>query len=130
MVTLTFGFKQPQTGDKGSVWFPALEDVIEQLNDHDHDGTNSSRLSAGSAVINVTQSISSGPWSAVSGQDGTYRQLVTVPAGIQSLDECVVTFKDSSTKDVYFLTYERQSSTTYYVYINDNSKSLIANYGV
>lgn len=129
MQTLTYGFKKPQTGDKGSVWFPALEDNIQQMNDHTHNGTDSSRLSV-TALTTLTQTVSSGSWSAVSGQAGTYRQLVTTPPSVTSLDEVVVTFKHGTTKDVIHLTYEKQSANTYYLYINDNSINVIANYGV
>ena len=44
--TLSYGFVRPATGDKGSVFFPALEDNITQLNSHDHDGTDSALMTA------------------------------------------------------------------------------------
>lgn len=129
MQTLTYGFKKPQTGDKGSIWFPALADNIQQLNDHTHNGTDSSRLTVAS-LTTVSATIDSSAWVAVAGQTGTYRRLITIPVSIASLDDCVVSFKHGTSKDVLHLTYEKQSTNTYYLYVNDNTISIIADYGI
>jgi hypothetical protein len=124
MNILSYLFKKPQSGDKGSVFWPALEDDIQQMNDHSHNGTNSARL-ASSSVTSSTQSVSSASWSAQGG--GTYRQLVTMP-GSMLYDEYMIVFKHSTSKEQMFLKVEKVSSNTYYVYINDNSVSLTAYY--
>jgi hypothetical protein len=124
MQTLTYGFKKPQTGDKGSIFFPALEDNIQQLNDHTHNGVNSSRLTT-QAVASLTTSILSAAWSSLG--DGNYRQLVTMPGGLD-YDECVVSIKDDATGNILFLSIEKVSDTTFYVYTNDNSLDLLAVY--
>ena len=41
MIVLSNGYKLPETGDFGDVWFPALEDNIQRINTHNHDGTDS-----------------------------------------------------------------------------------------
>lgn len=125
MITLTYGFKQPQTGDKGSVFFPALEDNIEALNDHTHNGTNSAKLTAAASVV-VSQSILAASWVATS--NGTYRQLVTIPGTLTAVSDVRVSFRDATTLDEYHLKVEKASATTYYVYINDNSIALTAVY--
>lgn len=119
MLTLSYGFKKPQTGDQGAVWFPALELNFQKLNDHTHDGSNSAKLTPLSSVV-ATGSAPSGSWVLVAA--GTYRQLVTTPAGIL-FDECVISTRDATTKHYYFLQIEKVSANTFYVYINDNSKS-------
>lgn len=124
MLTLTNGFKKPQNGDDGSVWFPAMEDNIQQLNDHNHNGVNS-ELIPSYLLTPTTQAISSAGWVATSG--GTYRQLVTVPNS-KNVSNGFVVFKNSSTFSQMFLQTEYVSATTYYVYINDNSVSLTAYY--
>lgn len=124
MQTLTYGFLKPQTGDRGSVYFPALEDDIQQLNDHTHNGVDSALLSS-SAFTAITQSIASGSWVLVSG--GTYQQTVTVPAGITTLANWRVEFLDASGHQQY-LTMERVTTTTFKVYINDNTVTLTAQY--
>lgn len=125
MQILSYLFKKPQTGDKGSVFWPALEEDIQKMNDHTHNGSNSARLSS-SSITASTQAISSVSWSATSG--GTYRQLVTLP-GTMLYDEYIIVFKDqASPKGQLFLNVEKVSSNTYYVYINDNTKSITAYY--
>ena len=57
MLTLSHGYEKPETGDKGSVFFPALEDNIQKLNDHNHNGLNSELLTAAASAA-VTQTIS------------------------------------------------------------------------
>ena len=76
MQILSFFFKKPQTGDKGSVFWPAMEDNFQQLNDHNHDGVNSSTLST-FAITAIKHSLLAANWVATSG--GTYRQLVVMP---------------------------------------------------
>lgn len=111
MLTLSYGYKKPQSPDTGDVFFPALEQDLQQLNDHAHDGSDSAPLASRSV------SAPSGSWSATSG--GTYRQLVTVPSGL-SYDSCEVWVKRSTGERCY-PTLERVSSTTFYIYTNDNT---------
>ena len=125
MQTLTYGLKVPETGDRGSVWFPALEDNFERLDAHNHDGSDSPKLTAAATTV-VTQSVASGSWVATT--NGTYRQLVTVPAAIASIDEVRVQFRHTTTGDYYHLKTEKVSATTYYAYINDNSLTVTAVY--
>lgn len=120
MITLSKGYKKPQYPDTGDVWFPAMEQNIQLMNDHTHDGSNSQVL--GSA----TQVIASGSWVASPIGGGSYRQLVTMPAGF-SFDQCALWFQ-LSTGEVVYPSVERQSSTTYYIYTNDNTKTYKAFY--
>jgi hypothetical protein len=122
--TLSYGFELPQTGDKGDVFFPALEDNITQLNSHTHNGTDSAKITAASGVV-VTQAIASGSWSSQG--NGTYKQTVTIPAGFANYDDFRVSFKNSS-GDYFYLKTAKITATTYDVYINDNSLSLTAVY--
>jgi hypothetical protein len=125
MDTLSYGFKKPQSGDNGSIFWTALEDDIQQLNDHTHNGTNSAKLTA-SAITVVTQAISSASWVATTG--GTYRQSVTITGGLQ-YDDIAITMKDSSGNPLY-LTIEKINASQYYVYINDNTMDVTAVYGI
>jgi hypothetical protein len=125
MITLTYGFKKPQTGDNGSVFFPALEDNITRVDGHTHNGTDSAPLPTSSLAV-TTQAIVSGSWGPVT---GVFRQLVTLPGGLQ-FDAVVVSFRDASSGNYYYLSVEKASATTYYVYINDNSINLTAYYGI
>lgn len=123
MLTLSFGFKKPQTGDRGSLWFPALEDDIQQLNDHTHDGITSSKL-ASTSITPTTQTLSSASWVLVAG--GNYRQLVTVPAGIDYDDYGIavrITNGASAGLEINPV-LEKVSDTTYYMYVNDNTIDL------
>lgn len=125
MQILSYLFKKPQTGDKGSAFWPALEDDLQQLNDHTHNGVNSAKLTSASFTA-LTQAISSAGWILVS--DGVYRQLVTIP-GTSLYDDNIIVFRNQAApKPQMFLATEKASSNTYWVYINDNSVSITAYY--
>ncbi|MES2212774.1 MAG: hypothetical protein V4490_06520 [Pseudomonadota bacterium] len=117
MLTLSYGFKKPQTGDKGSLWFPALEGNFQQLNDHDHNGSNSARLTSSSVSV-VTQAIVAGSWVATTG--GTYRQLVTIAGGL-FYDDYQIGVKLTVLGHVIYPTIEKVSNTQFYIYTNDNT---------
>lgn len=117
MIVLSMGYKLPEAGDKGSVWFPALEDDIEQLNDHNHNGTNSQLISAGSLS---TGSATAAAVDWVSQGGGLYRQLVTCPSGF-TYDTSNISVRLASSGHVVYPNIEKVSSTTFYVYTNDNS---------
>ena len=125
MNTLTYGIQVPQTGDIGSVFFPALEDNFTQLDAHNHDGVTSSKIMS-SSVKSTTQSILAAAWVAVAGVAGLYNQVVTMPTGLQ-YDDYVPMFK-MSTGDLLFLTVEKASATSYTVYCNDNTLTVTALY--
>lgn len=78
MLTLTYGTKYPQNGDKSSVWFPALA-ANAALNDgHSHQGTDSAQLSNSAILSNaaITRSkLASGT---------AYRILANSSAGVMS----------------------------------------------
>lgn len=124
MNILTYGVKQPQTGDKGSVFFPALEDDLAYLDAHTHDGVQGAPIPA-TNIQAVTQSVLAASWVSVSG--GFYRQLLTVANG-KNYDDVDITFRLTSTGEPVFLRTEKVSSTTYYVYINDSTLTLTAHY--
>jgi hypothetical protein len=126
MQTLSYGFKKPQAGDQGSALFTAIEDNFQQLNDHTHNGSNSPQLTS-SALSVTTQSIVSGSW--VSQGNGTYKQTVAMPGSLQ-FDTVDISFRHSTLGHPLMLTVEKVSATSYDVYINDNTISLTANYGI
>lgn len=115
--TLSYGYKKPQTGDKGSTFFPDLEADIQQLNDHNHNGSNSAQLTI-QAIAVTTQSLLSAAWSATSG--GTYKQTVTMPGSL-TYDAVGMEFRITSSKHVIYPTIEKVTSNTYDIYTNDNS---------
>lgn len=124
MRTGSYGYQIPEDGDKGNEVFPALVDDLEQLDEHDHDGVNSAALTR-TAMASTTQSLSAGDWSATSG--GNYRQLVAMPAGLL-YNTMSMTFRLAN-GDPYFPTVEKVSSTSFYVYINDNTQDVTVLYG-
>jgi hypothetical protein len=126
--TLSYGFVKPVTGDKGSVFFPALEDNVQALNDHTHNGTNSAKITSAS-ITAVTQAVASGSWSA----NGTgFRQTITIPTGLTSnggtYDSFNILFRNAANGRQLFLQTEKVTATTYYLYINDNSIDVTAVY--
>lgn len=126
MLTLSYGYKKPQSGDRGNSFFTAMEDNIQRLNDHTHNGTDSAPLPAQS-ILGVSSNILAANWVAYGGPTGFYRQLVTVPAGFD-FDTVGISFR-LATGDYIFPTIERVSDLTYYVYTIDNTLSYQAVYG-
>jgi hypothetical protein len=124
MQTLAYGYKLPEDGDKGSVFWDALEDDITQLNDHTHNGSNSALLTS-TSVTATTQSISSASWAHQGG--GTYRQTVTMPANI-GYETHAIQFRNNADGRILYLSTEKVSGTSYYVYINDNTITVKAFY--
>ena len=125
MLTLSFGYKKPESGDRGSTLFTALEDNIQRLNDHTHNGIDSPPLPAQS-IVGVIQTILSASWVAF-GPTGHYRQLVTVASGFD-FDTTQISFRNPSGHIIYPTT-ERVSDTQFYVYTTDNTIDFTAVYG-
>jgi len=124
MLTLTYGYKKPQTNDKGNVFFPALEQDIQQLNDHYHNGVDSALIPV-SSLTKSTQSILAASWSATSG--GRYRQEVTLPAGF-TFANTQMKFVDASNNIVTPTVAVGSAANKYYIYTNDNTLALTALY--
>lgn len=121
--TLSFGYVKPQTGDKGSVFWPALEGNVQKVNDHTHNGTNSARLTS-TSVVAVTATLAAEDWASEGG--GTFSQTKAMPVGMNYVDYHI-SFRDA---DGHYLhpTIERASSTSYKVYVNNNTLVLTAVY--
>lgn len=113
MIVLSKGYKLPETGEFGDVWFPALEDNIERVNLHNHDGVNSEKIS-GISLIASSATILAAAFSLVGIE---YRATVTVPSGGQ-VDNYKLTFRDPTTKETIYLKTEKLSANQYYVFTN------------
>ena len=124
MQTLSYGYKKPETGDTGATVFPAMADNIQRLNDHTHDGSNSAPIPASSGTA-LTSSILAANWVATSG--GRYRQLITIPAAITTIEKVAIELRTSAGIKVY-AAIEKASATTYYVYTLDNTVAYTAYY--
>jgi len=125
--TLSYGFKKPQDGDKGSTFWDDLEFDIQRTNDHSHNGVDSAVL-ASANVTTTTQNILAAGW--VSQGNGYYRQLVTMPSSPTAMlyDNYFIVCRDTTSKNQMLLAIEKVSSNTFYVYINDNSKDVTIYY--
>ena len=121
--TLTYGFVRPTTGDVGSSFFGNLEDNITRTNDHDHNGTNSKKLTSASITAR-TGTLLAASWASEG--NGTYSQTVSMPVGM-SFDDYFLCFKNASGHQV-FPTVEKVSSSSYEVFVNDNTLVLTVLY--
>ena len=124
MITLSYGFEKPETNDTGATVFPAMESNIQKLNDHNHNGINSSLIPS-SAITAATQTISSAGWALVA--NGIYKQTVTLLAGMD-YDEIGIQFHLVSDGRLVTPTVRRVTDSQYDVYLNDNTQSLLAIY--
>lgn len=123
------GYKIPETGDR-DFWSYLTFNWL-RASAHTHDGSNSEQLSP-KYFNKSTTSISAGSWAAVAGQSGTYKQTITVPSGY-TVNNMQVKFYISTAGDQegheVLLSVRKASSTTYEVFINDNTLDLVAVYG-
>lgn len=126
MITLTYGQKIPESGDRGVPLFQALEDNFTRLDGHSHDGVDSPLLTAQS-FVGVSETILAAGWASYGGPIGHYRQVVTMSPGFL-FDTTKIAFRTSGGAYIY-PTVERITSTTYYVYSTDNTIDFIAVYG-
>ena len=128
MQTLSHGFKKPQTGDKQ--FWGALEDNIQQTNDHSHNGVDSKRLTS-SAVSSETQDIPAGPslyngeWVA---EGSGFSKTVTIQAINLKFDDYGLVFRDANTHKPMYLDYEKITDSSFKVFCNDNTVDLIVFY--
>lgn len=135
MQTLSYTYQKPETGDKGSVWFPAMENNIQKLNDHNHNGTNSA-LIPGANITRATSSIAAADW--ISDGGGNYHVVVTVPIAISGAATyndvyyynitCKISTAGATYGDVIYPSLERESATTFTVRVNDNALDLVIIY--
>jgi hypothetical protein len=114
MQILSKGWKLPQTGDFGSIWFPAMEDNIQQMNSHNHDGINSEKIS-GVALQASTVTVLAA--SFIDQGNGYFRATVNTPGGLDP-STFVITARNPTTKEPMYLKQERLSSSQFYLYIN------------
>lgn len=123
METLSYGFLKPGNGDRGSSFWNALADNMQQLNDHTHDGTDSAQLTP-SALSGQTQTIDASAWTSVG--SGLYRRLITMPGTLQ-FDDVSMRMYITNGSDInceILPTIEKVSANTFYVYVNDNTLTL------
>lgn len=125
MLTLTYGYKKPEANDKGPVVFPALEDDIQQLNDHDHDGSNS-KLLPSTSLVATSQTILAANWVSLGG--GNYSQQVTMSPGTL-YDTTTLTFRDPTTGEYLYPSVAKVSAAVFSVASNTNG-DMLAIYGV
>lgn len=125
MQTLSYGYKKPETNDKGPVVFPAMEDNIDQLNDHDHDGANSAKLTTKSLTV-VTQTILAAGWVSLGG--GNFSQQVTLLPGYD-FDQITLSFRSPVNGAYLYPSVVKVSSTVVEVFCNDASNMTMV-YGV
>lgn len=127
--TTTNGYKLPETGDRGSSWFPDLEHNIERTDSHNHDGDNSEPISA-KYIVKSSATILAAAWGADLG-GSSYKQTITLPTGF-TFDDTILKFKISGGADdgaVIYPTVIKVTGTTYDVYINDNTQAVLVTYG-
>lgn len=124
MLTLSNGYLQPETGDRGSVWFPAIESNIQRLNDHNHNGVNSEMLTP-EAFAGLTDSTSLIPANWVLQANGLYRAPVTMPGNTQ-FDTRSIILRTNGRR--LYADIEKITDNTFYVYVNDNSLTVTVLY--
>lgn len=125
MLTLTYGYKKPETNDKGPIVFPALEQNIQQLNDHNHDGANSRKLTSAS-IDSIPQIILAANWVSLGG--GNYHQQVPLLPGYD-YDLVTLSFREPVTGAYLYPSILKVSASVADIFSNDPSNMILI-YGV
>lgn len=112
MVILSNGYKLPETGDFGDIWFPALEDNIQRTNDHTHNGTDSNKLSSLN-IAGFVQQVVSGDFSADGDRLST---TISLAGGSGNIDEKIVVTRDPVTKNPLHMDIEKTGLTSIKIY--------------
>lgn len=126
MSLTTYGYNLIVNGTRG--FWDKLNSNTQQLNDHNHEGTNSAKLSP-KAITKATQQILAASWSATSG--GSYTQTVSTPSGYAFSTGLSVKFYIYSGGNItneLALTPVRVTDTSYQLEINDNTITITAVY--
>lgn len=106
--TLTYGYKKPQNGDDSSQWFSDIAEDIQLVNDHTHNGVNSSQLSTGAIEKEAVVTKSVSDWVGASAPYTVAISSSEVPAVFQSASKfssetCnVIIMEDDSATNNYF----------------------------
>lgn len=126
--TLSNGYKNPETGDRGSSFFPDLNSNITLVNGHKHDGTDGEKINV-KDIVSQTQTIASASWGSDLG-GSTYTQAITMPTGVE-FDKVSMTFKISGGGDdgtVIYPTVVKTGASAYNITVNDNAIAILAIY--
>lgn len=115
MLTLSYGYKKPENGDTGDAIFPAMAENIQRLNDHTHNGINSSLIPP------VNYNVPAGSWTIVA--LGIYSQVVNLGSGLWN--QKVWQLIDDTDGSVYSLDCTCADNQNVTIFTNDNSKSFI-----
>jgi hypothetical protein len=121
-ITLSYGYKKPENGDKGDVFFPDLEFDIQRLNDHTHNGVNSANIPT-TSISSVKQPLPSANWLLESA--GKWYQELTLPNDANYSDVFIMV-KNSAGDQMFLDIKAGTSSKKYKVYSNDNNLTATA----
>lgn len=128
-VTLSKGYKNPETGDRGSSFFPDLNHNIEQANSHKHDGVDGEKINV-KDLVKQSQTLAAGDWGSDLG-GSTYTQAVTMPTGT-NFDDTLKQFKISGGTDdgtIIHPTVVKTGTSAYNITVNDNTIAILVTYG-
>jgi hypothetical protein len=111
--TLSYNYKKPDSGDKG--FWTDLEDNFTQLATHDHNGTNSAKLSLTSINTPVSTITATTGWTSVNST--SWKASITMPNPFQ-FDSVEPQLRDSTTGEVLYLKIVKTGANTFDVYTN------------
>jgi len=113
MIILSNGYRKPEVGDFGDVWFPALEDNIERVNAHTHNGSDSPLIPS-SSITGVVQQITAAEFVPNTGTftaGRAFKTTLVVAGGSVSVATKAVIIRDNVTRNPIYMEYEQVSNT-------------------
>ncbi len=121
MKTHTYGLKQPEKGDRGGTFCPAISANMEQIDGHIHDGVTSPLVSTKN-LERVTLTASQAEWTLDESM-GEYKQTMTLPAG-NDFDQVLLVIRITSGDEAGHIvhpTVKKITSSTFDIYCSDNT---------
>lgn len=117
-LTTPYQFKVPEVDDNGAIVASAIEDTIDQLNDHTHDGITSALLPLNS-VETQSQVVSSASWAVVEDVPDSFRATVTMPVGLE-FDKTPPQLFNNDTGEMLLLTCNKLGTSSFEIFTWDD----------
>ena len=128
MIVLGYGFILNDAGDESSTaWMTNTNTNAQLLNDHTHDGVNSSLITSPS-FIKTSRDVDANAWVLVG--VGIYSQNVTIPLGFEFnnvLMQFIIT-AGPAVNELWYPVVIRTSISTFDIFSNDNTIEFTVRY--
>lgn len=96
-----YKYQVPETGDTGRQFLEVIQDLVERVSGHDHDGANSRQLAV-TNIANTEDVRGSGElnWSSTRDDDGLFTATIPLPGALVTGERTITFFEHLRTAGV------------------------------